>query len=64
MTEKKKSEAKRKYHCACATGDLSAIQPVTAPLPDQTTAKPIETKRPQPPMAVAPGEGDQPKARG
>ncbi len=30
MTEKSKSQGKRKFHCACAMGDLSEIQPVTA----------------------------------
>jgi hypothetical protein len=38
-TEKKASQAKRKYHCACAPGDLSAVQPVMAPPADETTAK-------------------------
>jgi hypothetical protein len=63
MTEKK-SEAKRKYHCACAPGDLSAIEPVAAPPADETTAKPVESKTSKPPAAVAPGAVDQQKTRG
>ena len=64
MTEKKKSEAKRKYHCACAPGDLSAIQPVTAMAADETTAKPDGSKPAKPAAAVAPGAVEPPKTRG
>jgi len=64
MTEKKKSEAKRKYHCACAPGDLSAIQPVTAPPADETTAKPVESKPSKPAAAVTPGAVGRQKTRG
>jgi hypothetical protein len=62
-TKKKETEAKRKFHCACATGDLSAIQPVTAPPADETTAKPVESKTSKPPAAVPPGAGDQQKTK-
>jgi hypothetical protein len=61
MTEKK-SDAKREFHCACATGDLSAIEPVVAPPADETTAKPVEPSKPA--AAVAPGAVDQHKTRG
>ena len=64
MTEKKKSEAKRKYHCACAPGDLSAIEPVTAMAADETTAKPDGRKPSKPATAVAPGAVEPPKTRG
>jgi len=64
MTEKKKDQAKRKYHCACAPGDLSAIQPVAAPLADETTAKPVESNPSKPAVAAAPGAVEKPKARG
>ena len=63
-TVKKKSEAKRKYHCACAPGNLSAIQPVTAPPVDETTAKPVESKPSKPAAAVAPGAVERQKTRG
>ncbi len=55
MTEKKKSEAKPKYHCACAPGDLSAIRPVTATPAGETNAKPVESKPSKPAAAVTPG---------
>jgi hypothetical protein len=64
MTEKKKNEAKRKFHCACATGDLSAIQPVTAPPAHETTAKPDGSKPSKPAAAVAPDAVGQQKTRG
>ena len=64
MTEKRKSQAKRKYHCACAPGDLSAIEPVTAPPADETTAKPDGSKPSKPAAAVAPGAVEQQKTRG
>jgi hypothetical protein len=63
-TEKRESQAKKKYHCACAIGDLSAVQPVTAPPAAETTAKPDGSKPSKPPAAVAPGAVDQQKARG
>jgi hypothetical protein len=63
MTEQK-SDAKRTFHCACATGDLSAIEPVTAPPADETTAKPIESKPSKPAAAVAAGVVDQQNTRG
>jgi hypothetical protein len=63
MTEKKEDKAKRKYHCACAPGDLSAIEPVVAPA-DETIAKPVESKPSKPAAAVAPGAADQHKTRG
>ena len=61
---KKNSEAKRKYHCACAPGDLSAIQPVTAPPVDETTAKPVESKPSNSAAAVTPGSVGQQKTSG
>ena len=64
MTEKKTSEAKPKYHCACAPGDLSAIQPVTAMAADETTAKPDGTKPSTPAAAVALGAVEPRKTRG
>ena len=64
MTEKKASKAKQKFHCACAPGDLSAVEPVAAPPADETTAKPDEGEASKPPAAVPPGAGDQQKARG
>jgi hypothetical protein len=64
MTEKKKNQAKRKFHCACAPGDLSAIEPVTAPPADETTAKPDRSKPSKPAAAVAPGAVEQQKTRG
>jgi hypothetical protein len=64
MTERKKSDAKRTFHCACATGDLSAIEPVTAPPADETTAKPDGSKPSKPPAAVAPGAVKQQRTRG
>jgi len=63
MTEKKKSDAKRTFHCACATGDLSAIEPVTAPPADETTAKPDGSKPSKPPAVVA-AAADKHKTRG
>jgi hypothetical protein len=64
MTEKKKSDAKRKFHCACATGDLSAIQPVVAPPADEATAKAVDSKPSKPSAAVTPGAVGQQKTRG
>jgi hypothetical protein len=64
MTEKKKSDAKRKFHCACATGDLSAIEPVVASPADETTARPVESKPSKPAAAVASGAVGQQKTRG
>jgi hypothetical protein len=64
MTEKKKDQARRKYHCACAPGDLSAVQPVTAPPVDETTAKPVESKPSKPAAAVVPGAVERQKTRG
>jgi hypothetical protein len=64
MTEKRKSEAKREFRRACATGDLSAIQPVVAPPADETTAKPVESKPSKPAAAVVPGAVEQQKSRG
>jgi hypothetical protein len=63
MTEKK-SHAKREFHCACATGDLSAMEPVVAPPADETTAKPVESKPSQPAAAVTTGPVGQQKTRG
>jgi len=63
MTEKKKSDEKRTFHCACATGDLSAIEPVTASPADETTAKPNGSKPSKPPAAVAAAAGKH-KTRG
>ena len=62
MTEKKKSDAKPEFHCACATGDLSAMAPVAAPA-DETTAKADGTEPLKAPAAVAPGAVEQPKTR-
>ena len=64
MTEKKTSDAKRKFHCACATGDLSAIEPVVPSPAGETTAKPVESKPSKPAAAVTPGAVGQQKARG
>jgi hypothetical protein len=64
MTEKKKSEAKRKFHCACATGDLSAIQPVTVPSENEAAAKPVESKTAKPSTAVESAAVDKRKTRG
>ena len=64
MTGKKESQAKRKFHCACAPGDLSAIQPVVAPPADEATAKPVDSKPSKPEAAVTPGAVGQQKARG
>jgi len=64
MTEKKKSDAKREFHCACATGDLSAIEPVVASSPDETTAKPVESEPSRPAAAVTTGPVGQQKTRG
>ena len=64
MTGKNSSQPKRKYHCACATGDLSAIQPVAAQPADETTAKPVESKPSKRPAAAASGAGDQQKTKG
>ena len=63
MTEKK-SPAKPEIHCACATGDLSAIEPVTAPPAAETTAKPDGTEPSKPAAAVVPGAVDQNTSRG
>jgi hypothetical protein len=64
MATEKKSGSKRKYHCACAPGDLSAIQPVTAPAADETTAKPDGSKTAKPSTAVASAAVDNQKTRG
>jgi hypothetical protein len=64
MTEKKKSQAKRKFHCACGPGDLSAVEPVLASPADETTAKLVESKPSKPVAAVAPSAVEQPKTRG
>ena len=64
MTEKKKDQAKRKYHCACAPGDLSAVLPVTAPPADETTAKAVESKAAKRSTAVASAAVDKQKTRG
>jgi hypothetical protein len=64
MNEKKKTDAKREFHCACATGDLSAIQPVVASPAHETTAKPVESKLSKPAAAVTPGAVGQQKTRG
>ena len=61
---KKKSDAKREFHCACATGDLSAIEPVVTSSPDETTAKSVESKPSKPAAAVTPGAVGQQKTRG
>ena len=63
MTEKK-DQAKRKYHCACATGDLSAIEPVTASPADGTNAKPVESESATPAAAATPGSVGQQKTSG
>ena len=63
MTEKK-SDAKREFHCACATGDLSAIEPVVASSPDEAAAKPVETEPSRPAAAVTTGPVGQQKTRG
>ena len=60
----KKSEAKRTYHCACATGDLSAIEPVTASPADGTPAKAVASESATPAAAAAPGSVGQQKTSG
>jgi len=40
MTEKAKSPGKRRFHCACAMGDLSEVRPVTAPSTSEATRRP------------------------
>ena len=50
MTEKTETQAKQSLHCACAPGDLSAIEPTVA----TTTAKTDGTEPSQPPAVVAP----------
>lgn len=62
MTEKTGTQAKRSYHCACAPGDLSAIEPVVAA--EQTNAKTDETEPSEPPAVMAPGTVDEHKTRG
>jgi len=57
MTEQK-SQAKQKFHCACATGDLSAIEPVVAPA-DETAAKPDGSDPSMPTADVAPAVDKQ-----
>ena len=64
MTENKKDQAKRKFHCACATGDLSAVQPVTASPAEGTTAKPDGSKGSKPAAAATPGSVGQQKTSG
>jgi hypothetical protein len=63
MTEKKEDDAKRKFHCACATGDLSATAPVVAPPADETTAKPDGTEPSKAPAAVT-AAADEQQTRG
>jgi hypothetical protein len=63
-TVKKKSEARRKYHCACATGDLSAIEPVTVSPADGKPAKPVESESATPAAAATPGSVGQQKTSG
>jgi len=63
MTEKKKGDEKREFHCACATGDLSAIAPAVASA-DETTAKPDGTGPSKAPAGMAPGAVAQNKSRG
>jgi len=62
MTEKSKSEGKRTLNCACAIGDLSAVQPETAaPTGD---AKPAASEASGAPAAVGALPGaDQPQTR-
>ena len=62
MTEKK-SDAKREFHCACATGDLSAIAPVVAPPADETIAKPDGIEPSKAPAAVT-AAADEQQTRG
>jgi hypothetical protein len=64
MIEKKEGMAKREYHCACAPGDLSAMEPVVASPADETAAKPVESKPSKPAAAVTPGAVGQQKTRG
>jgi hypothetical protein len=63
-TVKKKSEAKRKYHCACAPGDLSAIEPATVSPADGTPAKPVASESATPAAAATPGSVGQQKTSG
>jgi len=61
MTKNKKDQAKRKFHCACATGDLSAIEPVTAAPADGTPAKTVASESATPAAAATPGSVGQQK---
>ena len=63
MTEKKaKTGEKRKFHCACAIGDLSAVQPETAAPTDD--AKPAASEATGAPAAVGALPGaDPPQTR-
>ena len=63
-TVTKKSEARRKYHCACATGDLSAIEPVTVSPAYGTPAKPVAGESATPAAAATPGSVGRQKTRG
>jgi hypothetical protein len=61
MTEKK-GPAKREFHCACATGDLSAIEPVVARA-DEATTEPDRSEPSKAPAVVA-AAADEHKTRG
>jgi hypothetical protein len=62
MAEKAKSQQKRKFHCACAIGDLSAVQPETAAATGD--AKPDASEASRAPAAVGALPGaDQPQTR-
>ena len=62
MTEKKaKSGEKRKFHCACAMGDLSEVQPVTAPSPIEATRLPDGSEASGNPAGGA--TADEPRTR-
>jgi hypothetical protein len=64
MTGKEKSDAKRKFHCACGPGDLSAVEPVVASPADETAAKPDGSKPSKPAAAVTRSAVGQQKTRG
>jgi len=62
MTEKKaKSGGKRKFHCACAMGDLSEIEPVTATSTTEATRLPGGNEASGKPTGGA--TADEPKTR-
>ena len=62
MTEKAESQQKRKFHCACAIGDLSAVQPETAAKAGDAKSDASEASRAPAAVGALPG-ADQPQTR-